>query len=191
VLLQEKLSRISLIPCREARTKTLTSMGFEIMPTIAKRTVPIEHMRIQSAKSFIDVRAALERTVPRLDATVLRLLVNGDVERVNSVRQNGPELSIFLTRDHGALLQIVGRPRKALQYDIGNPITASLMTRHRLSAALYAPIRVVLYEDDDGHGVFEYDLPSSTFGQLEDEQISAVARGLDVALNGVLVDAAE
>jgi hypothetical protein len=78
-------------------------MGFEIMPTIAKRTVPIEHMRIQSAKSFIDVRAALERTVPQLDPTVLRLLVNGDVERVNSVKENGPELSIFLTRDHGAL----------------------------------------------------------------------------------------
>jgi hypothetical protein len=37
------------------------------MPTIAKRTVPIEHIRIQSTKSFIDVRAALERIVPPLD----------------------------------------------------------------------------------------------------------------------------
>jgi hypothetical protein len=71
-------------------------------------------------------------------------LANGDVERANSVKENGPELSIFLTRDHGALLQIAGQPRKALQYDIGNPITASLMTRHQLPAALYAPIRVVL-----------------------------------------------
>lgn len=57
--------------------------------------------------------------------------------------------------------------RNALQYDIDNPITASLMMRHRLAAALYAPIRVVLYEDDFGHGVFEYDQPSSsTFGQF-------------------------
>ena len=114
------------------------------MPTIAKRTVPIEHITIQSSKSFVDVRAALERTVPSLDPTILKLLANGDVERANSVKENGPELSIFLTRDHGALLQIAGRPRKALQYDIGNPITASLMTRHQLPAALYAPIRVVL-----------------------------------------------
>jgi len=96
------------------------------MPTIAKRTVPIEHIRIQSTKSFIDVRAALERTVPQLDLTVLELLANGDVERANSVKENGPELSIFLTRDHGALLQIAGRPRKALQYDIGNQLRLRL-----------------------------------------------------------------
>ena len=161
------------------------------MPTIVKRTVPIEHIRIQSTKSFIDVRAALERTVPQLDITVLQLLADGDVDRVSSIKENGPELSIFQTRDHGALLQIVGRPRKALQYDIGNPITASLMTRHQLAAALYPPIRVVLYEDENGHGVFEYDQPSSTFGHLDDEQVSVVARGLDAALQRVLVDAAE
>jgi hypothetical protein len=66
------------------------------MPTIAKRTVPIEHIRIQSTKSFIDVRAALERIVPPLDPTILELLAKGDVEGANSVKANGPELSIFL-----------------------------------------------------------------------------------------------
>jgi uncharacterized protein (DUF302 family) len=161
------------------------------MPTIATRTVSIEHVRIPSAKSFTDVRALLEKSVPELDPTVLQLLANGDVDRVNSIKEHGPELSIFLVRDHGALLQIAGRPRQALQYDIGNPITASLMTRHRLAVALYAPVRVVLYEDDNGHGVFEYDRPSSTFGQLGDEQVSVVARGLDAALERVLVGAAE
>jgi hypothetical protein len=55
----------------------------------------------------------------------------------------------------------------------------------------YPPIRVVLYEDDNGHGVFEYDQPSSTFGQLDDVQGSVVARGLDAALQRVLVDAPE
>jgi hypothetical protein len=65
------------------------------------------------------------------------------------------------------------------------------MTRHRLAAALYPAIRVVLYEDDNGLGVFEYDQPSSTFGQFDDEQVSVVARGLDAALERVLVGAAE
>jgi hypothetical protein len=65
------------------------------------------------------------------------------------------------------------------------------MTRHRLAAALYPPIRVVLYEDDNGLGVFEYDQPSSTFGQFDDEQVSVVARGLDAALERVLVGAVE
>jgi hypothetical protein len=44
------------------------------------------------------------------------------------------------------------------------------MTRHQLAAAQYAPIRVVLYENEAGHAVFEYDRPSSVFG------ISALAR---------------
>lgn len=42
------------------------------------------------------------------------------------------------------------------------------MTRHRLAAALYEPLRVVLFEDEDGRAVVEYDKPSSLFGQFED-----------------------
>jgi Domain of unknown function DUF302 len=62
----------------------------------------------------------------------------------------GAQLFIFLKRDHGALLQVTGRPRNALQYEIGNPHTASKMTRHRLAAGLYAPLSVILYEDETG-----------------------------------------
>jgi hypothetical protein len=50
---------------------------------------------------------------------------------------------------------------------------------------------VVLYENDKGGSVFEYDRSSSLFGQFHDEQISAVARGLDAALEGELRRAAE
>jgi uncharacterized protein (DUF302 family) len=63
------------------------------------------------------------------------------------------------------LLQIAGKRQNALQYDIGNPLTASKMTRHQLPAALYAPLRVVLFEDEQGKGIFEYDKPLSFFGQ--------------------------
>ena len=159
-------------------------------PTLTSRSVTVEHIRIESSKPFADVRAALERTVPRLDPGILELLANGDIERVDQEREHGPELSIFLVRDHGALLQIAGRARNARQFDIGNAITASLMTRHRLGAAQYAPIRVVLYEDEAGHAVFEYDQPSSVFGQFKDEQVSIVARGLDAALSRALLGAA-
>jgi hypothetical protein len=160
-------------------------------PTMTKQTIAVEHMRVESAKSFADVRAALERSVPHLDPGLVKALDDGDVERADREKKEGPELSIFQVRDHGTLLKIAGRARNALQYDIGNPVTASLMTRHRLSAALYAPIRVVLYENDAGHGVFEYDQPSTTFGQFGDEQVTSVARGLDAALARALRGAAE
>jgi hypothetical protein len=160
-------------------------------PTMTKQTIAVEHIRIESVKSFSDVRAALERSVPHLDPGLVKALDEGDVARANREKEQGPELSIFLVRDHGALLKIAGKTRSGLQYDIGNPVTASLMTRHQLAAALYPPIRVVLYENDAGHGVFEYDQPSTTFGQFGDEQITAVARGLDAALARALIGAAE
>jgi hypothetical protein len=47
-------------------------------------------------------------------------------------KEQRPELSIFLVRDHGALLKIAGKARNALQYDIGNPLTASLPPKRRL-----------------------------------------------------------
>jgi hypothetical protein len=156
-----------------------------------KHTIEVGHIRIESAKSFADVRAALERNVPQLDPTLVKALTDGDVERANREKEQGPELFIFQVRDHGALLAIAGKARDALQYEIGNPVTASLMTRHRLSAALYAPMRVLLYENDAGHGVFEYDQPSTTFGQFGDERVMAVARGLDAALERALLAAAE
>jgi hypothetical protein len=160
-------------------------------PTMIKQTIVVEHVRIESAKSFADVRAALERSVPRLDPGLVKALDDGDVERADREKKEGPELSIFQVRNPGAILKIAGKARNALQYDIGNPVTASLMTRHRLSAALYAPIRVVLYENSTGHGVFEYDEPSTTFGQFGDGQVTAVARGLDAALERALLGAAE
>jgi hypothetical protein len=142
---------------------TAASEADPSLPTVASRSVTVEHIRIESSKPFPDVRAALERAVPRLDPGILELLANGDVERIDHEREHGPELSIFLVRDHGTLLQIAGRARNARQHDIGNPITASLMTRHQLAAAQYAPIRVVLYENEAGYAVFEYDRPSSVF----------------------------
>ena len=88
------------------------------------------------------------------------------------------------------LLAIAGLKRQAIQYDIGNPLTASLMTRHNISAALYAPVRVLLLESPEGGVAFEYDRPVSTFGQFGDERVNIVARELDENLENVLQNAA-
>ena len=115
------------------------------------------------------MRRKLEGTVPKLDSGIAEALRSGDQKRAKDYEENGPKLSIFGERDHGALLQIVGNRRNAVQYEIGNPLTASKMTRHQLPAALYAPLRVVLFEDEHGRGIFEYDRPSSFFSQYGDD----------------------
>jgi hypothetical protein len=104
-------------------------------PSIVRLFVQIEHVRIETAKSFADVKAALEDLVPPLDPAIPEALRQGDIERANEALQRGPELAIFSVRDHGGLLRIAGLARKALQYEIGNPLTASRMTRHVLPAA--------------------------------------------------------
>jgi hypothetical protein len=49
---------------------------------------------------------------------------------------------------------------------------------------------VILREDDEGRGVFEYDLPSTFFGQFGDERITAIGLQLDADLNAALSNAA-
>ena len=157
----------------------------------SKRNIQIEHFTIRSSKPFAAVKENLERLVPKVDEAIFQLVAGGETERLKQKLEQGPELSIFLFRDHGSLLKIIGRSSKAVQYEIGNPLTASKMTRHRLAAGLYAPLRVILYEDETGGSVFEYDKPSSLFGQFNDEQVSVVARGLDAALERALQRALE
>ena len=158
---------------------------------LASRTIAVEHVKISSERSFAEVRRRLEDTLPKLDASIAEALRSGDQNRATEYDQNGPKLSIFEQRDHGSLLEAFGGRRNALQYEIGNPVTASKMTCHQLAAALYAPLRLVLFEDEQGKGVFEYDKPSSFFGQYGDERVMEVGRYLDVALEAALRRAAE
>ena len=159
-------------------------------PVVSQRTIPVEHVRIESAKPFAEVKAAFEGSVPQLDTGIFTLLQRGESDHARQKLERGPELSIFGSRDHGALLQITGQHSRAVQYYIGNPLTATRMTQHQLSASLYAPLRVVLYENEAGRAIFEYDRPSSLFGQFSDQRVLAVALELDASLEGVLFKAA-
>jgi uncharacterized protein (DUF302 family) len=153
-------------------------------------TIHVEHVRIVSTKTFAQVKAALEAQVPRLDPAIAAALDAGDIASAQKLEHGAP-LFIFLKRDHGALLQAQGGARNAIQYEIGNPLTASRMTKHKLAAALYAPLRVVLYENSNGGSTFEYDKPSTLFGQFGDAEVDKVAHDLDQELDQALRRAAE
>jgi uncharacterized protein (DUF302 family) len=161
-----------------------------VSSNISIEKISIEHVTIRSSKAFAEVRASLEALVPRLDDGYSTLLRFGLADRAREQLEAAAPLSIFGNREHGALLAIAGLNRQAIQYDIGNPLTASLMTRHKISAGLYAPIRVLLRESPEGEVAFEYDRPASTFGQFGDERIDIVARKLDENLENVLRKAA-
>ncbi|MET7245346.1 DUF302 domain-containing protein [Methylobacterium sp. EM32] len=158
---------------------------------VSSTTVTIEHVTLRSLKSFEAVRSALEASVPPLDHAYATLLLEQKVDEARDLLARQAPLSIFGFRDHGGLLLTAGLARKAIQYDIGNPLTGARMTRHALSAALYAPIRVLLREDADGGVAFEYDSPATTFGQFGTPEVDVVADDLDAQLRTVLTAAAE
>jgi uncharacterized protein (DUF302 family) len=158
--------------------------------SVTSQTIAVEHIRISSRRPFAEVRRKLEAAVPKLDTGIGEVLRTGDQKRAKIYEDNGPRLSIFEERDHGSLLQIWGRKPNAVQYEIGNPLTASKMTRHQLAAALYAPLRIILFEDEQGRGILEYDRPSSFFSQYGDEGVTGVGRYLDATLEAVLRAAA-
>jgi hypothetical protein len=107
-----------------------------------------------AGRSFEDVHAALLKELSQIDPRLRHLLETGDTEEIAAERANGPKLWLFLARDHGSLLATEGRRAKAYQYEIGNPLTAERMTRHELAAALYAPLRVLFYEESSGPRLF-------------------------------------
>jgi uncharacterized protein (DUF302 family) len=158
--------------------------------TTTSKPITIEHVRITSKRPFPQVRAAIEADLPILDANIQVMLSSGDREGIKQYVDHGPKLFMFIERDHGDLLAITGHKRNAVQYEIGNPITASTMTRHNLGAALYAPLRVALFETDGGEAVFEYDKPSTLFSQLGDERVTEIGRYLDRELEAALLKAA-
>src|ERR1700687_2188265 len=88
--------------------------------TVTSRTIAVEHIKIESGKKFEAVRRAREETIPELNPAVGEFLRKGDHERAKVEEEHGPKLSIFLDRDHGALLPIAGGTRTARLYEIGS-----------------------------------------------------------------------
>ena len=146
----------------------------------------VVHVRMTSDRPFADVQAAFERRLGKFEPDVYQALAGGDDPTAVRARieamAGSSGFMLFSTSDHGRLLRIVGQQRKAVQYVIGNPLYAIEMTRHSIGAALYAPLRVLIYEADDGKTCIEYDRPSSLFGQFGDGWVGPMAAALDQKL---------
>jgi uncharacterized protein (DUF302 family) len=153
----------------------------------------VDHVRLAADKPFEDVAGAFERQLGRFDAEVYKALVGGGdaaAARARIEAMAGPSgFMLFATHHHGALLRLAGQKRKAVQYVVGNPLFALQMTQHDVRAGLYAPLRVLIYENEEGKTCVEYDRPSSLFGQFGDERVSPTAALLDRKLEALVAAA--
>jgi uncharacterized protein (DUF302 family) len=150
----------------------------------------VDHVCRTTDKPFEDVTAAFVQQLGRFDPDVYQVLTaGGDAEaaRTRIEAMAGPSgFMLFGTQDHGSLLRLAGQKRKALQYVVGNPLFALQMTEHDIRASLYAPLRVLIYEEGEGRTCVEYDKPSSLFGQFGNDRITPTATMLDRKLEALV-----
>ncbi len=152
------------------------------------KTVEVKHVVIEVGTEYEQFTHTLEQLLGRYSATVAKDFDSNPklAETELKAMEGAQGLMLFMTFEHGALLNIYGLHRKAKVFVVGNPLIAATMTRHDIRAGLYAPLRVLIYENESGTTSVEYDLPSSLFGQFHDPEIDLVARSLDSKLQNVL-----
>ena len=155
--------------------------------------IAVIHAVVTLTSSFEKFTQKLEAILGHLDPGLLpRFEAEPAVVEAQLKTLGGEQnLMLFGIQDHGQFLQMVGAPRKARQYTIGNPLVAIQMTQHDIRAGLYAPLRVLVYEAADHLLYAEYDLPSSLFGQFGNAAVTQVADGLDEKLRKLLAKADE
>jgi len=155
----------------------------------------VDHVRLTTDKPFEEVTKAFEAQLGKFDGDVRKAATaSEDTEEAKAkiAALVGPSgFMLFGTQDHGALLRLAGQKRKAVQYVVGNPLFALQMTQHDIRTSLYAPLRVLIYETDEGKTCVEYDKPSSLFGQFCNDRISLTAAMLDKKLEALATAAFE
>ena len=150
-----------------------------------EQKIEISHQRITIKKNFENFTKDFEVTVNPLDPGWAKNILENPEAVANELHKVAAStgLMIFGTQPHGDLMLFIGQSRKkATQYIIGNPLVAIEMTKYDIRAALYAPLRMVVFEDTDGVTYVEYDLPSTLFGQFGNPDVTNVALGLDAKL---------
>jgi uncharacterized protein (DUF302 family) len=155
----------------------------------------VDHVRLATDKPFDEVAKAFKRQLGTFDPSVRKAATEGgDTEAAKAkiaAMAGSSGFMLFGTQDHGALLRLAGQRRKAIQYVVGNPLIALQMTQHDIRASLYAPLRVLVYENENGKTCVEYDKPSSLFGQFGNTEIDVVAAMLDRKLEALVETAFE
>jgi uncharacterized protein (DUF302 family) len=98
---------------------------------------------------------------------------------------------LFLELDHGSWLPLYGIQRKLVRWILGNPLLAITMMKHDLTAGLFAPVELLLMEQEGGEGsMILYDLPSSLMVVRENPALLEAALILDAKLEALVRQAA-
>ncbi|KAK5625246.1 hypothetical protein RRF57_000962 [Xylaria bambusicola] len=146
-----------------------------------------ETITVPSKLSYEDTQKALEAAIPPLDLTFQTYVANGDYAAARAALEALPPLNNFVLppRSFTGLLKAIGASGQAVQYEIGNPLTAVTMAQHNLDIGLHTPRRVLLRVEGD-QVVFKYNLIAPLVAKYNNAEVNDTATKLDTRITNVL-----
>ena len=163
------------------------------MPTIE---VSVRRVSVVSSRPFEDVVERLTTTIGRPDMTAFHLALAAattadDLKAVVQGAIGSSDLMEFVRFDSGDVLRKErnGQGPKILRLLAGNPLIMKEMAKTVPDAAAYAPITILIDERDDGVHL-SYDSMASFLAPYGSQTALAVAKALDVKIEGLLEMAA-
>ena len=171
-------------------TATALAVGMNVVCTpamaatvdVSETQTIIDHVTVSSSKPYASVKQDLESRLGRLDDHIRTLLKQDKVEELRAALQRAAAndgLVIHYIGVHGDWLVLKGQHKNGTEYFTGNVLTAVEMTNVNMAAGLYAPLRIMVYENAQGGTTIEYDKPSTQLSQFHSAQIDAQGRSLD------------
>ena len=161
------------------------------MTTTNPREIPFNgvRLRFESKKSFDELASALWANIgekPLAADELATQFESWEAYKAAVESHVGPSgFILFSVLNHGAWISKVGIRKKLLRVIFGNPLLAVTMMRHDLTAGLFAPVELILIEEDDNHSSLTYVRPSSLMVVEKNEPLLAAALQLDAKLQAL------
>jgi uncharacterized protein (DUF302 family) len=161
--------------------------------TVANK--PFEGVRteISTARSFDDVLGRLRKamgstSVPEIVALAKKPISQAEyIQKVEERFVGESGFMLFNEIDHGGWLPQFGINRRTIRWILGNPLIAITMIRHDITAGLFAPVEILVTEDEGGKGTtVTYVRPSSLMVIAENPPLRRAADDLDVKLDALI-----
>ncbi len=152
-------------------------------PTI--RAFHGQRIEYQTARSFDEVLSSLrehvgQTSIREVDQQSADGATREEFEARVEALAGDSGFILFLEVIHSEWLPAFGIHQRVIRWVFGNPVIAYTMIRHDITAALFAPVELLLYENESGAGsTILYDLPSSLMVLEENPPLLEAAKALD------------
>lgn len=158
----------------------MSQNSFSIQPFEAKRVL------YESTRSYDEILQNFQKLVGTTNhSAVLQgssesVHTREDYEKVVRSQLGESDFMLFFSIDHGKWLKLLGVQRRVMRLIFGNPLIAITMMQHDVNAGLFAPVEMLVVENEskDSSTVI-YDLPSAQMKIENNPTMLAAAQELD------------